>query len=99
MLCIPISLPGITRAPCLTCARHCKTHVEAAKHASCFDRLSPVRRYVAAWKPDEYAFVYYKGNNDAWRGYGGATVYTRAPSFPKEYDGDMRKAAEVRVTI
>ena len=28
-------------------------------------------RYVVAWKPDEYAFIYYKGNNDAWKGYGG----------------------------
>ena len=34
-------------------------------------------RYVIAYKPDEYAFIYYRGNNDAWSGYGGATVYTR----------------------
>lgn len=47
-----------------------------------------------SWKPDEYAFIYYKGNNDAWVGYGGATVYTRAAEFPKEYEPEMRKAAE-----
>ena len=52
--------------------------------------------YVAAWKPDEYAFIYYKGNNDAWQGYGGATVYTRAKTFPEQYTEDMKAAAKVR---
>ena len=33
--------------------------------------------YILASKPDEYVVVYYIGNNDAWRGYGGGTVYTR----------------------
>jgi hypothetical protein len=33
--------------------------------------------YILAQKPDEYVVVYYKGNNDAWQGYGGAVVYTR----------------------
>lgn len=33
--------------------------------------------YILGWKPDVYAVIYYKGNNDAWKGYGGATVYTR----------------------
>ena len=33
--------------------------------------------YVLAQKPDEYVVIYYRGNNDAWKGYGGATVYTR----------------------
>ena len=33
--------------------------------------------YVLASKPNEYVLVYYKGGNDAWKGYGGATVYTR----------------------
>lgn len=33
--------------------------------------------YILASKPDEYVVIYYKGNNDAWKGYGGATVYTR----------------------
>lgn len=49
--------------------------------------------YVVSWKPDEYAFIYYKGNNDAWLGYGGATVYTRASEFPKQYEPEMRQAA------
>ena len=35
-------------------------------------------RYIIASKPDEYVFVYYRGQNDAWKGYGGATVYTRS---------------------
>lgn len=33
--------------------------------------------YILASKPNEYVVVYYIGNNDAWRGYGGGTVYTR----------------------
>ncbi len=33
--------------------------------------------YILAFKPDKYALIYYKGNNDAWQGYGGATVYTK----------------------
>ncbi len=33
--------------------------------------------YILASKPDEYVVVYYRGNNDAWKGYGGAVIYTR----------------------
>lgn len=33
--------------------------------------------FIVAADPDKYIFVYYKGNNDAWKGYGGSTVYTR----------------------
>ena len=33
--------------------------------------------YVLDFKPDQYAVIYYRGNNDAWAGYGGLTVYTR----------------------
>ena len=33
--------------------------------------------YILGWKPDAYAVIYYRGNNDAWLGYGGLTVYTR----------------------
>ena len=33
--------------------------------------------YILGFKPDKYALIYYKGNNDAWQGYGGATVYTK----------------------
>lgn len=49
--------------------------------------------YVIAAKPDVYYFVYYLGNNDAWRGYGGATVYTREPSLPPEIVPELRAAA------
>lgn len=49
--------------------------------------------YVLASKPDEYALVYYRGNNDAWSGYGGAVVYTKASSLPKEYVPELEKAA------
>lgn len=52
--------------------------------------------YVTAWQPEQFVFIYYKGNNDAWRGYGGATVYTRASSLPEEYVPDLRRAAAVR---
>lgn len=33
--------------------------------------------YILGFKPDVYAVIYYRGNNDAWQGYGGLTVYTR----------------------
>ena len=36
-----------------------------------------------ASKPDSYVVVYYKGSNDAWDGYGGAVVYTRARTLPQ----------------
>jgi hypothetical protein len=34
------------------------------------------------------------GNNDAWRGYGGAVLYTRARSLPQEIVPDLKAAAE-----
>jgi violaxanthin de-epoxidase len=42
-----------------------------------------LRRYILASKPDSYVVIYYKGTNDAWDGYGGATVYTRARQLPE----------------
>lgn len=33
--------------------------------------------YILGSKPDQYVLIYYVGNNDAWSGYGGATVYTK----------------------
>ena len=36
--------------------------------------------------------VYYRGNNDAWDGYGGAVVYTKAAAFPKEYVPEVSEA-------
>lgn len=72
--------------PSVTCiAQHCSVH----RYLHYEDDW-----YVVSWRPEEYAFIYYKGNNDAWLGYGGATVYTRAAQFPKEYEPEMRKAAE-----
>jgi len=41
-----------------------------------------------------FAFVYYRGSNDAWDGYGGAVVYTRAAKLPEELIPRLRKAAE-----
>lgn len=48
--------------------------------------------YILGFKPDEYAVIYYKGNNDAWAGYGGCTVYTRALEFPEKYLGEINQA-------
>jgi len=48
--------------------------------------------YILAEKPQKYVVVYYRGNNDAWDGYGGAVVYTRAPALPKEYIPELREA-------
>lgn len=50
--------------------------------------------YILASKPNNYVFVYYRGQNDAWKGYGGATVYTRAASLPPEIVPELREAAE-----
>jgi len=41
-----------------------------------------------------FAFVYYRGNNDAWEGYGGVVVYTRASKLPPELVPRLQKAAE-----
>lgn len=50
--------------------------------------------YIVAAKPEQYVFVYYKGSNDAWDGYGGAVVYTREAQLPEEYIPELRVAAE-----
>lgn len=50
--------------------------------------------YVISSKPDEYAFIYYIGQNDAWKGYGGATVYTRSSKLPEALVPELRAAAE-----
>merc|ERR1712157_590492 len=36
-----------------------------------------------------FVAVYYRGSNDAWDGYGGMVIYTRASSFPKELHDRM----------
>ena len=40
-----------------------------------------------------FAFVYYRGSNDAWDGYGGVVVYTRAAALPTELIPRLREAA------
>eukprot|EP00897_Mesotaenium_endlicherianum_P003199 jgi/Mesen1/2907/ME000175S02063 len=45
--------------------------------------------------PDDYVLVYYRGSNDAWDGYGGGFLYTRAKTVPEkivpELDSSLRK--------
>ncbi|KAF3452412.1 hypothetical protein FNV43_RR02845 [Rhamnella rubrinervis] len=45
-------------------------------------------------KPDDYIFVYYRGRNDAWDGYGGAVVYTRSSVLPESIVPELQKAAK-----
>ncbi|XP_071920818.1 violaxanthin de-epoxidase, chloroplastic-like isoform X1 [Coffea arabica] len=45
-------------------------------------------------KPDDYAFVYYRGRNDAWDGYGGAVVYTRSAVLPESIVPELQRAAK-----
>eukprot|EP00898_Chlorokybus_atmophyticus_P009241 jgi/Chlat1/947/Chrsp108S01377 len=45
-------------------------------------------------KPDDYIFVYYKGRNDAWDGYGGAVVYTRSKTVPDSVRPALREQAK-----
>eukprot|EP00475_Leptophrys_vorax_P006474 TRINITY_DN14005_c0_g1_i1.p1 TRINITY_DN14005_c0_g1~~TRINITY_DN14005_c0_g1_i1.p1 ORF type:complete len:413 (-),score=52.75 TRINITY_DN14005_c0_g1_i1:1376-2470(-) len=43
---------------------------------------------------DDYFFVYYRGSNDAWDGYGGAVVYTRGRTLPKAFIPELERAAK-----
>ncbi|KAK6136364.1 hypothetical protein DH2020_029894 [Rehmannia glutinosa] len=45
-------------------------------------------------QPDDYIFVYYRGRNDAWDGYGGAVVYTRSAVLPESIIPQLEKAAQ-----
>ncbi|KAI3423368.1 VDE domain-containing protein [Psidium guajava] len=45
-------------------------------------------------KPDDYIFVYYRGRNDAWNGYGGAVVYTRSAVLPDSIIPELDRAAK-----
>ncbi|XP_042499776.1 violaxanthin de-epoxidase, chloroplastic [Macadamia integrifolia] len=45
-------------------------------------------------KPEDYVFVYYRGKNDAWDGYGGAVVYTRSAVLPDSIIPELEKAAK-----
>lgn len=41
-----------------------------------------------------FAFVYYRGSNDAWDGYGGVVVYTRDAQLPESLIPRLRVAAQ-----
>ncbi|KAL5540586.1 hypothetical protein UlMin_043535 [Ulmus minor] len=45
-------------------------------------------------QPDDYIFVYYRGRNDAWDGYGGAVIYTRSSVLPESIVPELEKAAK-----
>ncbi|XP_010247238.1 PREDICTED: violaxanthin de-epoxidase, chloroplastic isoform X2 [Nelumbo nucifera] len=45
-------------------------------------------------RPDDYIFVYYRGRNDAWDGYGGAVVYTRSAVLPESIIPELKNAAK-----
>lgn len=45
-------------------------------------------------KPEDYIFVYYRGRNDAWDGYGGAVLYTRSAVLPESIVPELEKAAQ-----
>ncbi|GLJ14063.1 hypothetical protein SUGI_0225050 [Cryptomeria japonica] len=44
-------------------------------------------------KPDDYIFVYYRGRNDAWEGYGGSFIYTQTLVFLSSLIAMLEKAA------
>jgi violaxanthin de-epoxidase len=50
--------------------------------------------YVLDYEPNDFVLVYYKGSNDAWDGYGGAFLYTRAPTVRKDLVPRLEKAME-----
>ncbi|KAK9810810.1 hypothetical protein WJX73_009081 [Symbiochloris irregularis] len=50
--------------------------------------------FIIKSRPDVYNFIFYRGNNDAWKGYTGGTVYTRAATLPEEYIPELKEAAE-----
>jgi violaxanthin de-epoxidase len=45
-------------------------------------------------KQDDYVFVYYRGRNDAWDGYGGAFLYTRSSVLPESIVPELERAAK-----
>ncbi|CAA7405239.1 unnamed protein product [Spirodela intermedia] len=42
---------------------------------------------------DDYIFVYYRGRNDAWDGYGGSVLYTRSAVLPESIVPELERAA------
>ena len=49
--------------------------------------------YILGYTPNKYVFVYYRGNNDAWKGYGGAVVYSPERTVPPEELENIRADA------
>ena len=51
--------------------------------------------YVVGFKKDVYVLIYYRGRNDAWDGYGGAVLYTRAAAL-----GDLKaELPEIKAAV
>jgi len=50
--------------------------------------------YILAAREEAYWVVYYRGNNDAWDGYGGAVIYSRDPDLPKQYYKEIDEALQ-----
>lgn len=48
--------------------------------------------YIVAQKEGVYVAVYYRGNNDAWDGYGGAVVYSKDPVLDPKYFPELDAA-------
>ena len=48
--------------------------------------------YIIAQREGEYVAVYYRGNNDAWDGYGGAVVYSKNPVLDKKWFPELDAA-------
>jgi len=48
--------------------------------------------YILAQKENAYVAVYYRGNNDAWDGYGGAVVYSKDPVLNPKYFPELDAA-------
>ena len=48
--------------------------------------------YILAQKENAYVAVYYRGNNDAWDGYGGRVVYSKDPVLNPKYFPELDAA-------
>lgn len=50
--------------------------------------------YIPGFKEGEYVYVYYRGTNDAWDGYGGAVVYSTKPALDQSYVPELRELSK-----
>eukprot|EP00466_Bigelowiella_natans_P009103 jgi/Bigna1/87646/estExt_fgenesh1_pg.C_220169 len=50
-------------------------------------------------KDTDHVFVYYRGSNDAWDGYGGAVLYTRQATMPKALEPIVKKSCAKLPTV